>query len=190
MKVLTSAQPGVVPQPAHAADVVVAFVHTREQLADLLGRVLQVGIERDHALAAAALEAGDDGEVLPEVAVQQHHARDVGALVELLAQQRRRAVAAAVVHEDHLVLEPERVEGRVEPGEESGQARFLVVDGNDDREIHLNGDSHHFRKTFLAASHTRSTSPSAIAGKSGSVASERPRRSACGNCPSCQPSRR
>ena len=52
----------------HAADVVVALRPLREQLADLLGRILQVGVERDDALAAHALEAGDDRRVLAVVA--------------------------------------------------------------------------------------------------------------------------
>ena len=59
----------VVPLAAHAADVVAALVHLREQLGDLLGRVLQVGVQRHDALAAHALEARHDRHVLAEVAV-------------------------------------------------------------------------------------------------------------------------
>jgi hypothetical protein len=50
----------VVPLAPHAADVVEAFVHLREQFRNLLGRVLQVGVERDQAFAARTLEAGED----------------------------------------------------------------------------------------------------------------------------------
>jgi len=71
---------------------------------------LQVGVEGDHALAAARLEPRHDGEVLAEVAVEQNHARRARTRLVLLAQQRCRAVAAAVVDEDHLVGLPERVE--------------------------------------------------------------------------------
>ncbi len=45
--------PRVLARAAHAADVIVAGVHRGEQLADLLGRILQVGVERHDALAAA-----------------------------------------------------------------------------------------------------------------------------------------
>ena len=119
----------------HAADVVVARVHRGQQLADLLGRVLQVGVERHDALAAAALEAGDDRHVLAVVGVEQHDARDVGAALELLAQQRRRAVAAAVVDEDDLVGDVQRVERRIQAREQRRQAGLLVVDRDDDRQL-------------------------------------------------------
>jgi hypothetical protein len=39
------------------------------QVDDLLGWVLQVGIERHHAVGAAVLESGDDRKVLAEVAI-------------------------------------------------------------------------------------------------------------------------
>ena len=97
------APPAVAALLADAADVVVALVHLGEQLADFLRRVLQVGIQGDDALAAAVFEAGHDRHVLAEVAVEQHHAGDVRALLELLAQDRGGAVAAAVVDEDDLV---------------------------------------------------------------------------------------
>ena len=42
----------VVPLEAHATDVVVALVHLGEESADLLGRILQIGVEGDDALAA------------------------------------------------------------------------------------------------------------------------------------------
>src|SRR5262249_7540903 len=63
-------------------------------------------------------------------------ARHVRPLGELLAQQRRRAVAAAVVHEDQLVAHLERVERRVEPREQRRQALLFVVNGDDDGKIH------------------------------------------------------
>jgi hypothetical protein len=123
---------------SHAADVVVALVHLGEQPRNLLGRVLQIGVQRDDALAARALEARHDRHVLAEVAVEQHHARHVRALRELLAQQRRGAVAAAVVDEDHLIAPAERIERRVQPREERRQPFFLVVHRDDDRKIHAN----------------------------------------------------
>src|SRR4029077_6567306 len=107
-----------------------------EQLADLLRRILQVGVERDDALAAAALEARHDRHVLAEIAVEQDYAGHIGPLRELLAQQRCRAVAAAVVDEDYPIRLPERIERRVEAGEERRQAGLFVVDRDDDRDAH------------------------------------------------------
>ena len=108
---------------AHAADVIGAGVHRREQLADLLRRILQVGVERDDSLAAHALEAGEDREVLAVVRVEKDDARHVGPRGELVLQQRRRLVAAAVVDEDHLVADLQRVERRIQPREQRRQAR-------------------------------------------------------------------
>ena len=70
---------------ADRADVVVARVHLGEQLADLLRRILQVGVQRDDALAAHLLEAGHDRHVLAEVGGEQDDARHVGTPVELVA---------------------------------------------------------------------------------------------------------
>ncbi len=95
--------PRVLAGAPHAADVIGAGVHRGEQLADFLGRILQVGIERHDALAAHPLEARENGEVLAVVRVEQDDARHVRPRRELLAQQRRRSVPAAVVDEDHLV---------------------------------------------------------------------------------------
>ena len=129
------APPAVLALRADAADVVVAFVHLGQQLADIFRRVLQVGVQGDDALAAAVLEAGHDRHVLAEVAVEQHHARDVRAFLELLAQDRGGAVAAAVVDEHDLVRDAEFVERGIEPVEQGLQALFFVVDGDDDGEF-------------------------------------------------------
>ena len=119
----------------HAADVVVAPVHRREQLADLFRRILQIGVHRHDALARAALESGDDRLMLAVVGVEQHDGRRIGSALLLLAQQRRRAVAAAVVDEDHFVADAERVERRVQAREEVGQARLFVENRDHDGEL-------------------------------------------------------
>ena len=81
----------------------------------------------------ACVEPRHDGHVLAEVAVEQDHPRDVGAALKLFAQQRRGAIAAAVVDEYDLVTDPQCVQGRIQAGEERRQAFLFVVDGNDDR---------------------------------------------------------
>ena len=187
--------PRVLALAAHAADVVVSRVHRREQLADLLRRVLQVGVERDDALAAAALETGDDRDVLAVVGVEQHDPGDVGPALELLAQQRRRAVAAAVVDEDDLVGPRQRVERRVEAREQRRQAGLLVVDRNHDRQVGVPHGPFHWPKRSArqrraaamiaaVAAQTRSTSAAVSAACSGSVTVSRAMRSVTGKSPS------
>ena len=167
---------------ADGADVVGARIHGGHQPRDLLGRVLQVGIERDHVRAARLREGGEDRQVLAGIACQHHHAGDVRAALELLAQLGDRAVGAAVVDEHHLVAAAERIQRRIQPLEQLRQALLLVVYRNDDRDfrVHLRAP----RRMSVAAATTRSTSPSSIAGNSGSVTVSRPMRSACGNWPS------
>ena len=87
---------------------------------------------RDGAAAAAMLEAGDDRHVLAEITAEEDDPRDVRPLLELLAQQRRRAVAAAVVDEQHFVADAELVERGVEASEQQRQRLLFVVDRNDD----------------------------------------------------------
>ena len=53
-----------------AADVVEPLVHLGHQLWNLLGRVLQVGVEGDDDLAADAFEGGHDGHVLAVVSIE------------------------------------------------------------------------------------------------------------------------
>ncbi len=169
----------ILPGLPDAADVVVALVHRRQQLADFLRRILQIGVQRHHPLAPAILEAGHDRHVLAVIGVEQDDPRDVGPGQELVFQQRRRAVAAAVVDEQHFVGYPQCVQRRIEPREQRGQRFLFVVDGNDDRElgiVHAN--------TSLTAAHTRSTSARVIVGNSGSVTVSRAMRSVFGNSPS------
>ena len=122
----------VLPVQPEAADVVVAGVDLRQQLRNLLGRILQVGVERDDDLAAHPLERRHDRHVLAVVGVEIDDAGDVGPRGVLGAEQFERTVGAAVVGEDDLVGLAESVEHGVEAGEERRQVRLLVVDGDDD----------------------------------------------------------
>ena len=91
--------PAIAALLAYRADVIVAFVHLRQQQADVLGQVLQIGVQRDDALPPAMLESRHDCHVLAEIAIEQNHPRHIGTLLELLAQDRGRSVAAAVIDE-------------------------------------------------------------------------------------------
>ena len=92
---------------------------------------------------------------------------------------------APIVDEDHLVGAPELIEHRVEPIEERLQTGLLVVDRDDDRDSRTQRIA--LRRISVAASTTRSTSASSMAGKSGRVTVSRPMRSALGNCPARYP---
>ena len=95
-------------------------------------RILQSGVEGDDRRALRALEAGHDGRVLAEVALQYHDARLRGAQRVLRPQHRHRAIPAAVVDEHALVRDPQAVEDGIQACEEGRQPGLLVEHGNDD----------------------------------------------------------
>ncbi len=105
-----AAEERVLPLLPHAANDIEAFVHLGQELADLLGRILQVGVERDDHVALDHGESGEDGRVLAEVAREFHDHDAIRVPRGLGSQQVDRFVAAAVVHEDDLVGAAERVE--------------------------------------------------------------------------------
>jgi len=129
--------PAVAALAADRTDVIVPLVHLREQQAGVFRRVLQVGVQRDHALPAAVLEPRHDRHVLSEVAVEQNHPRHIRTLLELLAQDRGGAVAAAIVDEHDLIRNAELVQCRVQPVEQALQALLFVIDGNDDGKLEI-----------------------------------------------------
>ena len=160
-----------------------AAVHFGEQLADLFRRILQVGVQSHDALAPAAFESGHDRHVLPVIAVEQHHAGHVRPLLELRPQQRRGAIAAAVIDEDDFVARIEPVQGGIEPVEQRLQARLLVVDRDHDRDLRRAHARVASRSTSLRVAHTRSTSSSESPGWSGSETVSQAMRSVWGKFP-------
>jgi hypothetical protein len=152
------AEPGVVALLSPGVDQVVAGPEGLDQLGQLLRRVLQVGVERDDPVAQSRLEARHHRGVLPEIAREAHDAqRRAGVL--LLAQQRERAVGAAVVHDDDLRDEPLRggqpVEHGEQPLEEGRDVAGLVEHRDHDREARsgrrLRGRGHPAAPPALAA---------------------------------------
>jgi hypothetical protein len=113
----------------------VAAFHLCQQMTDLLRRILQVGVQSYDALAAYMREARHDRHVLSEIAVEQHHARLYGTALELLSQQRSRAIGRAIVHEDDFIANVELIQGQVKALEQMRQALLFVVDRDDDGEI-------------------------------------------------------
>ena len=86
---------------APSADHVVALVDRGEQPRNFLGRILQVGVERDDDLAAALAKAGQYRGVLAEVARQFDHAHRAVCARGNSAQEVERFVARTVVDEQH-----------------------------------------------------------------------------------------
>src|ERR1700683_1495269 len=117
----------MLPPPANGTDIVGARVHGGDQARNLLGWILQIRIEGDHVATARLLEGGQDRHMLAGIARQHHHARDIRSALELFAQLRDRAVAAAVIDEYDLVTSAERLERRVEPLEQEREAPLSVA---------------------------------------------------------------
>ena len=115
------------------ADDVHAVPERREEAPDLLGRVLEIGVEGDDDVTARPLHPGEHRRVLPVVPVEPDDAHRPVLGVEG-AQDVRGAVAAAVVHEDDLVRPPELLERLGEAMVEVAEALGLVEDRHDDRE--------------------------------------------------------
>jgi hypothetical protein len=124
---------------AHPVDDVAAGAPLGDQLADQLGRVLEVGVDRHHRVAAAVVDAGGDGRLVSEVARQLDHLHPRVLLGEV-AQELAGPVGGAVVDQDELELDP--VESRADALVEGRQHRLLVE--------HRGGDAQQFE---LALTH-------------------------------------
>ena len=127
---------GVLAVHPDSPDDVIPLGELGQQLGDLFGRILQVGVERDDHIARDVLEGREDRLVLAEIARQLEHPDAVGPLPRGLLQELERAVAAAVVDEDELVGMPRRVHDRGQPPQELRQVALLVVDRDDDGDPH------------------------------------------------------
>src|SRR4029453_16533916 len=111
-----------------------AGAHLAVEHRDRLGLILQVRIDRAHVAPARALEAaappGRDAQV--GRVVHRHDIRPApGQVVDL----GRRAVAAAVVHEDDLARDRALLEYTRRPLDEFGEIPLLVVARDDDAEL-------------------------------------------------------
>ncbi len=185
------AEPGVLAAHAEGVDEVIALGEERHHLGDLLRGVLQVGVEGDEPIAARVGQAGGDRRMLAEVAreLHQHQLR----MERLLGpHQARSAIARAVVDADHLPAHGQRPAYREEAAEERRYVALLVVHRDDHRELDgvvagggdqgAGGGAHRRAACSSAAkaATTRSTSRSAMPGKSGMVSSRAPMSSLTG----------
>jgi hypothetical protein len=120
----------------HAANHVVALGELVQELRDLLGRILQVGVEGDHHVSVHVLEGRQESLVLSEVARELEHADAIRPRARRLLENLERAIPASVVHEDQLVGRSPAVHHGEQAREQLGQAALLVVDGDDDGDLH------------------------------------------------------
>src|SRR5262249_45053679 len=104
------------------------------ELADQLGRILQVGVDQDRGVTGAVIESGAERRLMSEVARQ---GEDLDAFVTAgqLLQEGGGAVQAAVVHEEYLHVAGQGPERGGEPLVEGRQDLLLVVDRNDDGQL-------------------------------------------------------
>src|SRR5207245_282536 len=96
--------------------------------------VLQVGIHDHHPPALRRLEPGVGRRRLTAVHLESHQTHPPVGLPKR-ANDLRAPVAASVVDEHNLEGEPEALEHLAQLGPEWGEAGFLVVDGDDDRDV-------------------------------------------------------
>ena len=95
-------EPGILAVFPPAAHGVVAFFQLGHQPGNLLRRVLQVRVQGDHHLAPGRLKAGENGLVLPEIAVKLESPYMLGILLVEPGQDLPGVIRGAVVHQDDL----------------------------------------------------------------------------------------
>src|SRR5690606_37229987 len=98
-----------------------------------LGRVLQIRVHDDDRVPEGVVDAGGDGDLVPEVAGQVDD-RDAVVAPGQLDEAVERAVRAAVVDEDELDVDVDRGDSRTDPLVEQIDVAFLAVDRQDVRD--------------------------------------------------------
>ena len=122
------------PALAHAIDDIrLARAHHVEHRRQELGRILQVGVDDQHMIAAAQIESGGQRELVAVVA-RQVHGDDVRIFGGKLPHDRPAAVPRAVVDQHHFVITANRlVRGGGQASVQGLQARLFIEAGHDDR---------------------------------------------------------
>ncbi len=101
---------------------------------DIVRVVLEIGVHDHHPTPLHRLEAGIGGRGLARVGLEPDEPR-TGILLVEAAHDLGTPIAAAVVNEDRLVVEPGGIQHFADLGPEHGQVLFFVVNRNDDGEV-------------------------------------------------------
>ncbi len=119
---------------ADRVDDVVALPPEVDELAEHLGRILQVAVHDDDAPSARVLDASADRRLVAEIAAE---VQDDNIRVARLdgVEQGRRAVAAAVIDEHQLIGDVRRPQRERETAVDLGGVLFLVVERNDHTQL-------------------------------------------------------
>src|SRR5438045_2536990 len=112
---------------------IVSVVQPLKQFRDLFRWVLQIVVQSDDSVVPRRPDAAEQGIVLAVIAHQVDAAQSL-----ILATQVHDAlpasIAAAVVHEDHLVRQVELLKHRREATHERAERQCAVVDRDDNRD--------------------------------------------------------
>jgi hypothetical protein len=111
-------------------DDVIAAAPRSDHVRNVLGRILQIGVDDDDSVSIGGVQTGAHRHFLAEIAgkIEHHHASIAGVDVP---QQRHRFIATAIVDVDDLAIRRESVQDSRQPTVELDQDRLLVVHGND-----------------------------------------------------------
>ena len=128
----------ILPVEPPAADDVVALVNLGHEQRNVHGVILQVGVHGDDYIAACVVKAAREGGRLPRIAAQAQDG-EARVLERNLAQQFKRAIARAVVHNQHFGRLAVVGHRRHQPVIQRGYALFFVVERNDDGDARMLG---------------------------------------------------
>ncbi len=123
------AEPGIQAVFPPAPHGVVALLQLGNELGNVFGEVLKVGVQSDHHLAPGGLKAGEDGLVLAEVADELDNPDLPGMALMEVREKIPGAVGGAVVHENNLEGAAAGREGVEEALAQLRQILFLVKTG-------------------------------------------------------------
>ena len=126
-------QPALLALLADGIHHVVPFAPFGDELRQHLRRILQVGIHDDHAVAPGMVQPGADGDLMPEVARELHH-RHVRIVRGEIVHDRQAPIAAAVIHEDDLVIGLGITQHLGHPLIQHRQVLLFFIDRNDNRQ--------------------------------------------------------
>ena len=126
---------------APARHDVVGIAELLDEARDVVGIVLEVGVERDHDRIVRVGESGGQRRGLPEVPPKPHETDAAVADGDLL-QRLPRSVRRAVVDIDHLVVAPHRIERLGQTIVKRFEVVLFVEDGKDHGERHGTQPAH------------------------------------------------